>query len=179
MRPCAIRSSRPGFCRCTIREITCTRAMRGMKRWRSRSSSVCSSAISGRLLRAEKQVNVAALKRNAAELLDQKAGDAVFADSVFEAALASVKTYKSTDGGTGNYNHFWLADREFDKSDIPEGVQGPPVRVRLSRREPRDGRDPEWTSLPGESGCRSCEGLIPQEDATRHVQAGAHHSVGL
>ena len=40
--------------------------------------------------------------------------DAVFGDSVFEAALAGSQGYTSSDAGTGNYNQFWLVDREFE-----------------------------------------------------------------
>ena len=37
-------------------------------------------------------------------------------DGVFEAVLSDVKTYKPTsfDVSTGNYNAFWLVEREFD-----------------------------------------------------------------
>ena len=40
--------------------------------------------------------------------------DAAFGDSVFEAALAGSQGYTSSDAGTGNYNQFWLVDREFE-----------------------------------------------------------------
>ena len=42
------------------------------------------------------------------------AGDAAFGDGVFEAALADPDEYRSTDGGTGNYNAFWVVERDFD-----------------------------------------------------------------
>jgi hypothetical protein len=56
---------------------------------------------------------LANLKRNAAELFNGET-DAAFGDSVFLAALRGAKDFKSTDTQTGNYNHFWLVDREFD-----------------------------------------------------------------
>ncbi len=55
-----------------------------------------------------------ALKSAAAELFDG-GGDAAFGDSVFEAALAKAKSFTSRDGKTGDYNHFWLVDRDFDR----------------------------------------------------------------
>ncbi|MEE2637353.1 MAG: hypothetical protein VYE68_09000 [Acidobacteriota bacterium] len=42
------------------------------------------------------------------------ASDAAFADSVFTAALGEQETFSSRDTATGNYNQFWLVDREFD-----------------------------------------------------------------
>lgn len=41
-------------------------------------------------------------------------GDAAFGDSVFQAALTEPEKYASTDGGTGNYNAFWVVERDFD-----------------------------------------------------------------
>jgi hypothetical protein len=75
---------------------------------------------------------VANLKKNAAQLFNGDT-DAAFGDSVFLAALKNANEYQSRDGatadtpkGTGNYNHFWLVDREFDNRtslivDPPDG----------------------------------------------------------
>lgn len=65
------------------------------------------------------------LKRRAAELFSGD-GDAAFTDSIFVAALGSANEFKSTDAGTGNYNHFWLGERTFDDrtsliTDPPDG----------------------------------------------------------
>ena len=73
---------------------------------------------------------VAALETQATELFDGN-GAAAFGDSVFLAALAEVQEYESTDGQTGNYNSFWLVDRDFDNrtsliTDPPDG-RLPPV----------------------------------------------------
>jgi len=73
---------------------------------------------------------VANLKANAAELFNGNT-DAAFGDSVFLAALRKNDKFNSTDS-TGNYNHFWLVDREFDN------------RTSLIS-DPKDGRLPAMT----------------------------------
>jgi hypothetical protein len=80
---------------------------------------------------------LANLKRNAAELFNGDT-DAAFGDSVFLAALRGSKGFNSTDT-TGNYNHFWLVDREFDNrtsliTDPPDG-RVPALTVEAQRRE--------------------------------------------
>jgi len=74
---------------------------------------------------------VANLKRNAAELFNGDT-DAAFGDQVFLSALRKNDNFKSTDS-TGNYNHFWLVDRDFDN------------RTSLIS-EPKDGRLPPLTT---------------------------------
>lgn len=54
---------------------------------------------------------LATLKKNAAKLFGDDAGDAAF-DRVFVAALTNKKY--TNDDGVGNYNQFWLVDKEFD-----------------------------------------------------------------
>ena len=80
--------------------------------------------LEGRAFLTEQEV--AALKNRAGELFNGET-DAAFGDSVFLAVLRDVKNkeFKSTDI-TGNYNHFWIVDREFDNrtsvvSDPPDG----------------------------------------------------------
>jgi hypothetical protein len=73
---------------------------------------------------------VANLKKNAAELFNGDT-DAAFGDSVFLAALRKNDNFKSSDS-TGNYNHFWLVDRDFDN------------RTSLVS-DPKDGRLPPMT----------------------------------
>jgi hypothetical protein len=80
---------------------------------------------------------VANLKANAAELFNGDT-DAAFGDSVFLAALRKSDKFKSTDV-TGNYNHFWLVDREFDNrtsliSDPPDG-RLPPLTESAKNRQ--------------------------------------------
>ena len=73
---------------------------------------------------------VAVLKSRAAELFNGET-DAAFGDSVYLAVLKEAKDFTSTDK-TGNYNHFWIVDREFDN------------RTALIT-DPPDGRIPELT----------------------------------
>ena len=68
---------------------------------------------------------VAELKAKAADVLDGD-GDAIFGDRLIEGALANVRSATSSDAGTGNYNHFWLVERDFDNRtslvvDPPDG----------------------------------------------------------
>lgn len=67
---------------------------------------------------------VQALKQKAGELFNGET-DAAFGDSVYLAVIKEGKDFKSTDT-TGNYNHFWIVDREFDNrtSVISEPVDG-------------------------------------------------------
>jgi hypothetical protein len=80
---------------------------------------------------------VARLKANAAKLFNGET-DAAFGDSVFLAALKADAGFKSTDTQTGNYNHFWLVDREFDNRtslivDPPDGRQPPQTEEAQKR----------------------------------------------
>src|SRR5436309_1668202 len=54
--------------------------------------------------------DLATLRKLTAEVTEE-GGDAQFGDSIIENALAGIKNPKSTDAGTGNYNHFWLVER--------------------------------------------------------------------
>src|SRR5437762_6011709 len=85
--------------------------------------------LEGRELLTDQEVEN--LKRNAAELFNGDT-DAAFGDSVFLAALRKNDKFKSTDT-TGNYNHFWLVDREFDN------------RTSLIN-DPKDGKLPALTA---------------------------------
>ena len=68
---------------------------------------------------------VAALTQHARDLFNGET-DAAFGDSVFNAALAESQGFTSSDRGTGNYNQFWLVDRDFENRtslivDPPDG----------------------------------------------------------
>jgi hypothetical protein len=80
---------------------------------------------------------VANLKAVAARLFDGN-GDAAFGDSVFLAALRTPEGYTSSDGKTGNYNSFWVIEREFDNrtsliTDPPDG-KIPPMTPAAEQR---------------------------------------------
>lgn len=87
-----------------------------------------------KILEGRKTLNeqeVAALKKRAAELFAGD-GDAAFGDSIYEAVLSEVKKYKPTtfDTDTGNYNAFWIVERDFDNrtsliTDPPDGKLPP------------------------------------------------------
>jgi len=85
---------------------------------------------------------VANLKRNAAELFNGDT-DAAFGDQVFLSALRKNDNFKSTDV-TGNYNHFWLVDREFDN------------RTSLIS-DPKDGRLPAMTEAATKAQAAAAE----------------------
>ena len=57
---------------------------------------------------------LATLKARYDETFASGGTDAAFADSVFKALLTGQTEFSSQDTETGNYNQFWLADREFD-----------------------------------------------------------------
>ncbi len=85
---------------------------------------------------------VAALQARAGELFSDESGDAAFGDSVFAAALAEAETFSSRDAATGNYNHFWMVEREWDNRtslivDPPNGrlpAQTERARARAAER---------------------------------------------
>jgi hypothetical protein len=67
-------------------------------------------------------------------------GDAAFGDAIFEAVLSDMKKYKPTtfDASTGNYNAFWLVERDFDNrtSLITDPAHGrmPPLTEAAKQR---------------------------------------------
>jgi hypothetical protein len=84
-------------------------------------------ALEGKTVLSEQEV--AALKEAAGRLFNG-GGDAAFGDQVFETALAKAKSFTSSDGKTGDYNHFWLVERDFDNrtsliTDPPDGRMPP------------------------------------------------------
>jgi hypothetical protein len=87
---------------------------------------------------------VAALKRRAGELFNGET-DAAFGDSVFLAVLKDAKNFKSTDTQTGNYNHFWIVDREFSDNRTARIV------------DPADGRIPALTEAATKARAEAAE----------------------
>ena len=81
---------------------------------------------------------VARMKQRYAELFGNDAGDATFGDQVFVAALTD-KKYVNGDG-VGNYNHFWLVNREFDNRtslvvDPPDGRLPPLTPAAIEKQK--------------------------------------------
>src|SRR3989441_1396851 len=82
---------------------------------------------------------VAALKAKAADLFAGD-GDAAFGDDVFNAVVTGAQKFTSSDLTTGNYNQFWIADRDFDNrtsliTDPPDG-RLPPLTPEAQKRLP-------------------------------------------
>jgi hypothetical protein len=80
---------------------------------------------------------LAEFKRRNAEIFNGD-GDAAFADDVYKSVLANTEEHESYDPTTGNYNHFWVVDREFDNRtslivDPPNGKK-PPLTAEAAKR---------------------------------------------
>ena len=96
---------------------------------------------------------LASLQSRAGELFAQDSGDAAFGDSVFAAALAEAENFTSRDSGTGNYNHFWLVERDWDTRtslvvDPPSGripARTTEGQARVDDRRSRRGIHARWT----------------------------------
>jgi hypothetical protein len=78
------------------------------------------------------------LKERAAELFAGD-GDAAFGDSLFETLLTDTKKFVSRDGRTGDYNQFWLVERDWSNrtsliTDPPDG-RLPPLTPEGERRQ--------------------------------------------
>ena len=82
---------------------------------------------------------LAELKQKAADVLD--GGDAFFADDFVTAAVAEGTDFRSFDQKTGNYNQFWIVEREFENRtslivDPPDGrlpTMTPEGRARMTK----------------------------------------------
>ena len=89
---------------------------------------------------------LARVQTTAERLFAQDAGDAVFGDQFFNVAVTDAESFTSTDGGTGNYNQFWLVERDFDNRtslivDPPSGRLPPATSAaRMAAESARAGR---------------------------------------
>ena len=108
-------------------------------------------ALAGRATLTEEEL--ARVEATANALFAQDAGDAAFGDQFFNVAITEADSFTSSDGGTGNYNQFWLVEREFNNRtslivDPPSGKLPPatPAGETADRlaREGR-GRPAAWT----------------------------------
>ena len=96
---------------------------------------------------------LAQVKSTADRLFAQDAGDAAFGDQFFNVALTDPETFTSTDGGTGNYNQFWLVERDFDNRtsliiDPPDGLLPAPTsaaKMAAAAGRAGRGRPAAWT----------------------------------
>jgi hypothetical protein len=78
------------------------------------------------------------LKQRAAQLFAGD-GDAAFGDALFETLLSDTKKFVSRDGRTGDYNQFWLVERDWSNrtsliTDPPDG-RLPALTAEGARRE--------------------------------------------
>jgi len=92
------------------------------------------AALAGKPLLTDAEV--AALKAKAGQLFSGE-GDAAFGDDVFTAIVSGATKFTSSDAGTGNYNQFWIADRDFDNrtslvTDPPDG-RIPPLTAEAKK----------------------------------------------
>jgi hypothetical protein len=84
---------------------------------------------------------VAALKKRAVQLFEGT-GDAAFNDEYFQAVWRGADRFTSSDGKTGDYQQFWLPQREWDNRtsliiDPPEGRIPPYTSEALQREAAR------------------------------------------
>ena len=96
---------------------------------------------------------LSAIQSKAAELFSLDADDAAFGDSVFTAALAKVQNFTSNDRATGNYNQFWMVERDWDNRTslitstengrIPERTQA--AKMRAAPAGEKRQRHAVWT----------------------------------
>ena len=96
---------------------------------------------------------LAALRSRAEELFALDGGDAAFGDSVFTAALNEVENFTSRDRATGNYNQFWMVERDWNTRtslsiDPPNGrlpATTEAAKMRAADRSERRARHAAWT----------------------------------
>ena len=96
---------------------------------------------------------LARVEAKANQLFAQDAGDAVFGDTFFNVAVSDAASSTSNAGGTGNYNQFWLVEREFDNRTslivdppngrLPESTSA--AKVAADRALANRGRPAAWT----------------------------------
>ena len=100
---------------------------------------------------------LARVQTTAEELFALDAGDAAFGDQFFNVALTAPETFTSSDGGTGNYNQFWLVERDFDNRtslivDPPNGRlprRTPAAQRAVEAARANRGRPAAWTDDRG------------------------------
>ena len=97
------------------------------------------------------------LKQRAAQLFAGD-GDAAFGDTLFETLLTDTKKFVSRDGRTGDYNQFWLVERDWNNrtsliTDPPDGrlpaltAEGESRQAAAAAARQRPAAGPEDRSL--------------------------------
>ena len=100
---------------------------------------------------------LARVEATANRLFALDAGDAAFGDEFFNVALTEPDQFSSSDSGTGNYNQFWLVEREFNNRTSliidPSDGKLPPTtsaeRMAATRRASNRGKPAAWTNDRG------------------------------
>ena len=100
---------------------------------------------------------LARVEATANRLFALDAGDAAFGDEFFNVALNEPAQFSSSDSGTGNYNQFWLVEREFNNRTSliidPSNGKLPPTtsseRMAATRRASNRGKPAAWTNDRG------------------------------
>ena len=97
---------------------------------------------------------LAAIRSRAEELFALDSGDAAFGDTVFTEALNEAESFTSRDRATGNYNQFWLVERDWDNRTslivdppngrLPQTTQA--AKMRAADRSARRARHARWTT---------------------------------
>ena len=88
-----------------------------------------------------------------AQIFGSGDGDAAFGDRVFTTAIGDESAFEYGNGSAGNYNQFWMVDRDFDNRtslvvDPPTG-RLPPFTPEAQRRA--DARREHFAANPGSS----------------------------
>ena len=132
-------------------------------------------ALAGRETLTDEEI--ALLKSRADELFSADSGDAAFGDSVFASVLAEAESFTSRDRTTGNYNHFWLVERDWDNRTslvvdppsgrIPARTEAAAARVGSAQRRAGGTRGARKTGAWGSgASAGACRGSAPATTAT-------------
>ena len=100
---------------------------------------------------------LARVEATANALFAQDSDDAGFGDQIFTTAISEPDSFTSSDGATGNYNQFWLVERDFDHRtsliiDPPNGKLPPTTsaaKMAATVSRAGRGRPAEWTENRG------------------------------
>jgi len=118
--------------------------------------------LQGRAFLTEQEVT--ALKQRYAQIFAGD-GDAAFGDAIFEAVLLDVQKYQPTtfDVPTGNYNAFWLAERDFDNRTSFTSTNTPATKATSASQASSLAPAPKKQSNVGKPAerCRGTRDALP------------------